>query len=248
MLRRLRKRNACSVKILAASFSILLSKAISAASALPCGRGIGRITSVKGLAYLQKRFLLPRMLTWLREATERTSHEPSKDELATIFIQPLTRMANDRRFSLLSRDLATQGLERLESGSWRPRAVLSHKDPGYGNVLIPRDRTYRDRFPRGFILIDWAGAIVRGYPFANLLRIAQTSRMSASVLRAELVRHCNILSCETRDIMPYLLAAVGFVGANLGYFAEDDYLSMYEKTIQFALAAARSLESSPSKF
>jgi len=201
-----------------------------------------RMTSVRGLAYLQRRLLLPHMLAWLREVTERTVHDTYSDELGTAFTQHLKQMAQDHRFPLPSQDLSQQGLERLESGSWRPRVVLQHKDFCHWNILLPRDRSHRRQFPRGFILIDWAGANLRGYPFFNLLLLAQYSRMPASVLRAELLSHCRILSCETCDVMPYLLAALGFIGTHLGHFAESDYVSMFRKTIQFSLPAVRSLD------
>jgi hypothetical protein len=42
--------------------------------------------------------------------------------------------------------------------------------------------------------------------------------------------------------MPYLLAALGFIGTHLGHFAESDYVSMFRKTIQFSLPAVRSLD------
>jgi hypothetical protein len=198
-------------------------------------------TTIRGLAYLQTRLLLPRVTDWLRGATERSARDPTREEIESAFAEPLARMARDERFGPGSRDLAQRGLDRLRSGAWRPRVVLQHKSI-LDNLLLPRDRAHRRQFPRGFILIDWAGASVRGYAFDNLLRIGQRSRLPAQDLRAELRQHCRILSCEARDINSYLLAATGFVGANLGHFAEDDYVGWYRKTLQFSQSAVRSLK------
>jgi hypothetical protein len=197
-------------------------------------------TAIRGLAYLQTRLLLPRLTAWLHGATERSAREPSREETETVFAGPLARMAQDARFEPAARGLARQGLERLRAGAWSPRVVLEHKAI-LDNLLLPRDRAQRRRFPRGFILIDWAGANLRGYAFANLLRIGQSSRLPAADLRAELRQHCRILACETRDIMSYLLASTGFVGANLGHFAEHNYVGMFRKTLQFSQSVADSL-------
>ena len=197
-------------------------------------------TRIRGLAYLQTRLLLPRLTSWLGGATERSARDPQRQEIESAFVAPLERMARDGRFEPASRQFATEGLERLRSGAWRPRVVLEHKAI-LDNLLLPRDRAHRRQFPRGFILIDWAGANLRGYAFANLLRIGQRSRLPASHLRAELLRHCRILSCEARDIMPYLLAATGFVGANLGHFDEGFYVQMYREMLQFSHTVVRSL-------
>ena len=61
------------------------------------------------------------------------------------------------------------------------------------------------------------------------------------MLRAEIFHHCRILSCETHDIVPYVLAGLGFIGANLGYFAEADYVSQCHEIIHFSLTTVRSL-------
>lgn len=202
------------------------------------------VTSIRGLAYLQRRLLLPHVLGWLRDATQHTAREPGGDEIEMAFRRPLALLAQDQRLPSASRELARQGLDRLASGEWRPRVVLQHKDFGHWNILRPRDRAQRPLFPRGFILIDWAGANLRGYPFANLLMRARTSRVPASVLRAEMMHHCRILSCETRHIMLYVLAGLGFIGGHLGHFAEADYLATCRDLIQFSQAVVDGLGSS----
>lgn len=196
------------------------------------------VTQVRGLAYLQRRLLQPRVLGWLRDATARTARRPSGAEVESTFAGPLGHLAQDERLPAWSRDLARRGLERLAAGTWRPSVVLEHKDFGHWNILRPRDRAHQRQFPRGFILIDWSGANLAGYPFANLLSRARTSRVSTSVLTAELRRHCQILSCESDDIMPCVLAGLGFVGGNLGHFAEADYIAQSLDIMRFSMKAA----------
>jgi hypothetical protein len=195
-------------------------------------------TSARGFAYLQRRLFVPHVLEWLRGATERTAAEPASEELGKRYFESLTRISRDDRLPPPSQSLARAGLRRLESGSWRPRVVLQHKDILW-NILLPRDRRHRKQFPWGFILIDWAGGTLRGYPFLNLLDLARNSRMSRAVLRAQLVQHCQALVCDPGDVMPYLLAAVGSTLANLGLFPEDMYRGLYARHLQYWLDAMR---------
>jgi hypothetical protein len=199
------------------------------------------ITSIRGLAYLQRRILLPRVLGWLRDATQYTARAAVGGEIQTAFAKPLARIAQDERMPPAARASAREGIQRLGSGAWRPRVVLQHKDFGHWNILLPRDKAHRRQFPRGFILIDWSGANLRGYPFSNLLTRARTSRMPARVLRSEMVQHCNILNCEVRDIMPNVLAGLGFVGEHLGHFSETDYIWQCHETIRFSETVIRAL-------
>jgi len=202
------------------------------------------VTAIRGLAYLQRQLLLPRMLRWLREATLRTLSNPSNEELRAHFVQPLERMALDQRFAAAARDLARAGMKRLEAGLWRPHVVLQHKDFGQWNVLRPARRG-SGGFTRGFVLIDWAGARLRGYPFVNLLALGRTSRMPPYVLRRELIAHCRMLSAAPADVMSYLMASLGYLGSNLGYFAEADYLSASRGVIAFSTSAVGGLSPTP---
>jgi hypothetical protein len=200
------------------------------------------LTAVRGFAFVQRLRLLPHVLAWLRDATERTAGEARDDEVAARFKEPLARMARDGRLPAPSQSLAQSGLQRLESGAWRPRVALQHKDILW-NLLLPRDRASRAQFPCGFILIDWASGTLRGSPFINLLELARNSRMRAGVVRAELMRHCRILQCEPRDIMSYALASVGFTLAHLGNFPEDQYRALYRNHLLYWLDAVGNVAS-----
>ena len=202
------------------------------------------LTAVRGLAYLQRRRVLPRVLAWLRGAMQRTGDVPQDDETERMFREPLARMASDKRLPRPSQKLARTGLQRLESGHWRPRVALRHKDILW-NILLPRDRSLRRQFPCGFILIDWAGGALRGVPFINLLELARTSRMRRATAREELLRHCDILCCEPPDIMPYALASVGSTLANLGHFPEDFYRTLFANHLRAWLETVRAISPIP---
>jgi hypothetical protein len=195
------------------------------------------LTSVRGLAYLQRQMVLPRMLRWLGAATRRTAREASSEDCRLLFQRPLEQIARDARMPPEAASLAERALRRLASGAWSPRVVLQHKDFGYWNVLLPHGAARR-RFTRGFILIDWAGANMQGYPFVNLLMLGRSCRLRGPLLQKEVSRHANILSCDAEDVVSYLLAALGHVGMHLGHFAEDDYVALCRNSIAFSSAVA----------
>ncbi|MFZ1908746.1 MAG: hypothetical protein WAU52_06650 [Burkholderiales bacterium] len=198
------------------------------------------LTAVRGLAYLQRRRILPRVLTWLHGATQRTAQAPQDSEVQKMFREPLARISADEHLPLPSQRLARAGLKRIEFGDWRPRVALQHKDILW-NILLPRDRSLRRQFPCGFILIDWAGGALRGIPFINLLELARTSRMPRAAAREELLRHCDILCCEPPDIMSYALASVGSTLANLGHFPEDYYRALFANHLRAWLETVRAI-------
>ena len=197
--------------------------------------------ATRGLAYIQKYFLLRRLQDWLFESTARTARDPNATELADTYLAPLTLIAEGSRFPQSWRENAQHGLNRLKSGKWRPRVVLQHKEITW-NVLLPHGPDRRKNFPRGFILVDWAGTNLSGYPFLNLMGLARNYRMSDSTRRAELTRHCRELACETQDILSYMLAGTGFNFTHLGHFPESDLLEISTAHLKHAGTAIRELE------
>lgn len=198
------------------------------------------MTSLRGLAYLQRRYLSGKVLSWLFKATEATLQDPDSGQVGSIFVEPLTLMEGDAELDARVRDIAKRALGRLDSGAWRPRIVLEHKEIG-GNILLPSGRGRRNLFPWGFIVIDWAGTNFSGYPFTNLLGFARTFRVGFARLRDELTRHCCIASCDPGDIVPNVLAALGFLRARLGNFPESNYRIIRRNILQHALAAVEGL-------
>jgi hypothetical protein len=176
---------------------------------------------------IERARLAPAVLGWLAEAVRVTRAEPTDDEVEARFSRPLAAVAGDARLGQDVRAGARRALARLERGAWRPAFVLSHDDLWKGNVLRwparPWWRATPPAFP--FALIDWRGARARGHAFVDLLRIADSLRVSAATLERERRRHAWLLGCDDVDAEGYALASVGELGADLGCFSPERWVA-----------------------
>ncbi len=195
------------------------------------------LSSSRVLRWLQKRYIRPRALSWLRLAAQHTMCLGiATNALETAFLAPLSQLADDDRFSDEMRNGATDGLERISSREWLPVTILQHSDLWLGNFLLPRDKNCTKRNHYGFFIIDWAGATLSGHPFFDLLRFGMSSGATLKHLRSEILAHCDIVHCEIQDVVPYLLAALGTIGMNLEHFPEPRYLAMCRNVFSHAVA------------
>ncbi len=166
-----------------------------------------------------------RVLRWMRDVTRLTSHAPNPATLHAAFVQPLTHMADDEALPANIRRHAVETIERLHRHQWRPRHVLAHNDLWKGNILLA-DRGGTQGY--GFVVIDWASSCVDGYAIYDLIRVAESLRLSRRRLTRELSAHCTLLNCDPVDAWGHLLAALGHLGRNLEHFPRPRYLAMAE--------------------
>ena len=180
--------------------------------------------------WIQRTLLRPLIFDWLLRATECTVHDVEPAAIDRRFIEPLRRLASLKSINDRLRTAAGRAAERLDTGGWTPRHVLMHGDLWKGNILIrTANRTVEQRrWHDRFVIIDWAGSEIHGYAMYDLVRLAQSMRLSAKRLRSEVVRHCRLLRCEPVDAMSYLLAALGHIAMNLEHFPVDRYAHMTE--------------------
>lgn len=175
--------------------------------------------------YVQRRRLRPAVLRWLRQVARDTRTPVRTDELGNTYQRPLQTIAERDGFIPPMRDAAEKALSRLSDGLWRPWYVLQHNDFWMGNLLLPRDRRTAAPHPWGFIVIDRAGARIRGFPFVDLLRFASSSGLSLLSLGKEIRWHSEALCCDTNDTASYILAALGHLSLNLEHVPEDCFQS-----------------------
>ncbi len=194
------------------------------------------LSSNRGVCYVQKRMLLPRVLSWLADVAERTATEVDEDALEGSFVRPLEKVAEDECFSADARQQAQSEIRRLRSAEWKPMALVQHGDMWLGNILLP-PRAARGSRARKFVVIDWAGATLRGYPFYDLLRLGMECRLDANRLRGEVDAHCRIVGCARGDVLGYLLGALGHLGMNLEHFPRDRYARMADRLLSYAKTA-----------
>ncbi len=187
----------------------------------------GELSSRRVLRFFQKRALARRTLKWMRAMTAHTMAMVEPGALDSAYVVPLRRIQDEARLGPDIRDAAAQGIERLRSGLWQPRVALEHGDLWLGNFLLPA-KAAGTSSEHGFVVIDWKGSNVAGYPVYDLLRHSRSFRLSARLLRRELLAHSDILSCDPSDLRFYLLASLGDIGLNLEHFPVERYLAMCE--------------------
>lgn len=188
--------------------------------------------------FVQKACIRRRVLHWLEAATTRTVRSDlAPERVRSLYVDPLTRILDDVRFSDGLRSASSHALSDLDSGALTPLTVLQHSDLWLGNVLLPLRRNTRSLNPHGFFIIDWGGATLTGHPFLDLLRFSMSSRLSRVRLRSELAAHCRILACTSEHAVSYTVAALGVIGMNLEHFPEGRYRTMCERVLEAADAS-----------
>lgn len=175
---------------------------------------------------MQRNFLGPGILSWLHDATAKTSIADTGQDTERSFAHNLQRLAADDGFPEAMRDSAKLGMERIADGSWTPSFVFQHGDFWMGNVLCPqKTRGALARFQRyPFTLIDWPAAHATGFPFVDLLRFSLSTKASTSSLHKEVAKHCKAISCKAEDAQFSLLAAFGHLGTQLEHYSRERYL------------------------
>ncbi len=177
------------------------------------------------LARLQSLWLAPQLLDWLHDAAKRTLAEVGSSGRRVRFEKPLEHLLEREGVSSRVRAAADRALVGLRDGKWAARHVLMHGDMWAGNVLLSSRGIARRPLT---VLIDWPGALVRGYAIFDLVRLAHSLRIRPVLLRRELERHAELLSCRPEDTLAHALAALGHHGLQLEHCPVRRYLRMVE--------------------
>ena len=180
------------------------------------------ISRNKLVRWLQVRRVAPLVLTWLRDVAEidRGPNNAVKINLEALASCP----------SQSVRAAALSALSTMHSAA-RFRSAVMHGDLWTGNLLLPRSTD------REFVIIDWGGSIVDGFPIFDLVRFGEAIRLGSSAFRKELVAHARILDCELRQTRTYLLAALGHIWRNLQQFPAERFASMAARNLRTIDAA-----------
>ncbi len=178
---------------------------------------------------MQRRMLLPALLEWLRSVKRQSLCAVAPHEAALRFGKPLLHVAAEPALDPRIRSAAAQAVTRLHRGAWVPHHALMHGDLWEGNVLLrscPRSPHSRPR-RRSFALIDWGSAELRGHGgIYDLVRLAQSFRLSDHRLRLEIDSLCQLLQCDPIDARSHLLAALGHIGMNRGCMPLQNYAQL----------------------
>ena len=109
-----------------------------------------------------------------------------------------------------------------------------HNDLWQGNILLNSDG--------GIVVIDWPGSVVKGYAIYDLIRLAESLRLSDRALGEQLRAHCRLLGCEPKDSVSHLAAALGHLLGDLDHFPMHLFLPLADRCVRRAAAAVATTE------
>jgi hypothetical protein len=186
------------------------------------------LKSDKLLGRWQRRAIKPHVLDWLAEVTNKTIRPCPDEDIHEDFVVPLELIELRQDLPERLRREARAAIDRLQAGVWRPSHVLAHNDFSIDNTLIDdsgvtgrKGRPWRERF----VIIDWPGSSLNGYPMMDLLRIAYGLRLGPRDLKREVVRHCEYSRCDHADARSNLLAGSGHMLMHLGNLPLQTYIA-----------------------
>lgn len=178
--------------------------------------------------WIQRSIVRPRVVRWLFESSRRTAIPIPDEQIESCVSEPLERMIADARYSSELRGLANEALRAMRARTWQPRHVFMHDDLWVGNVLIDQRSAGGRKFGR-FVIIDWAGSRVRGYPMYDFIRLSLSFGLVGRPFARALDQYCSALG-YTRSEGGYAFAnAAAELGQRLEQWPRSSYLSTIER-------------------
>lgn len=181
--------------------------------------------------WIQRSVVRPRLVRWLLDASRATVKAVPTERLGPGVAQPLENMIADEGHPPDLRALAEEALRALHDGQWIPKHVFTHGDLWVGNVLIDQRSPGGSRFGR-FVIIDWAGAQVQGYPYYDLLRLACSFALSGKDFFRALRKYDAALGYRSHEGRYAFAAAAAELGQRLEHWPRKTYLSTIERCYQ----------------
>lgn len=169
--------------------------------------------------------------TWLTNVVRKSKRPIPDHDLAQTAIAPLNAFAENEGFAMDFRKQANLAIKRIESGSWQPQTILAHNDLWKGNVMLPGPDDPGNNATK-FTIIDWAGSSTGGFAFFDLMKLARSFKFPGLFTKQIIRKQCAVLECAEKDIMGYLLAALGALGMNLENFPPRIYVQMASECIE----------------
>jgi hypothetical protein len=188
---------------------------------------------------IQKLQISPAILQILSDVNRITVSAVPSAEVEETFAKSLQYLVDSSVIPEPLPQLSKNALDQLFKGIWHPYYVLMHNDLWKGNILLRKSRdqnTQNNLFNHSIgskiVIIDWAGSLVKGYPIYDLIRIAQSLKLSDRQLLNNLKKHSQILNCQLEESLFYLLTALGYLGIHREEFPLERFIKLSVDCLQ----------------
>lgn len=192
------------------------------------------LSSSRIIRKFQKKWLEHRVFSWLIEiAKDSMVRDLDEKSIDQYLRSPLECVALNLRQSDNVRSHAKKALQHLNTKQWKPVTILQHSDFWLGNILLLKKNSQFSNNPFGFCVIDWGGALTEGAPIFDMVRFCISSGISLSRARKEFLRYSQAIGVEAKELIYFLICALGLIGMNLEQFPENRYLKMCEDNVLY---------------
>jgi len=175
---------------------------------LATGRLTGRIDRFR---------ITQNVLEWLRLMTARSN--TGDENVYARFEESLVAMNVNAALPDRLRTGSERAISALKSFPELARSVPMHGDLWQGNIMRHKDGS--------LAIIDWAGSITDGYGVYDLIRFAESFKISRAKLHRELNWQAVKLGGDPGIVLPmHLLSALGHYLLNLNEFPFERFLPM----------------------
>ena len=177
------------------------------------------IATRRGLGRFECWRLAPHVLRWLEELVTSSNRRTTIDG-KTRYEECLLALLQDVRVQSDIRGRARIAIEEVQHSHALP-LVPMHGDMWKGNVLWARQT---EAFP--FVMIDWGSSSVDGFPFFDLVRLADSFSISSRQFSSAIKSQCAALSLRPEQTFTCILAALGEIWINRNEFPIDRFNAM----------------------
>ncbi len=160
------------------------------------------------------------LIQWVIDVAKISQTRANTTEQHENFILDLQVLAVLPALKQEIKTTALEAIKAMNEGRWQPMFVCAHNDLWLGNVLNGDEST--------FVIIDWDGALVKGYAFYDLVRLAQALKLNKHMLRPAVAAYCEVMQCNLVQAKYYLISAFAFTYRDLGGWQHERFMFLLE--------------------
>lgn len=156
----------------------------------------------------------------------------TQQQLEQQHLEPLRFLIDQASFPDKIKRLAEATLQSITAGIFRPFSVIQHGDFWYGNILLDKSWPCSLRSAIPFLVIDWRGANLSGYPFIDMLRYLESIGTDSNGVTRHILEYGSNCNLSPADILHYTCSYAGHLGLNRDEFPFERYLRLIENLIE----------------